>query len=85
MYLFTGMDHSKHLLAISSILLLIGATSVAVPLALRVSAEASFDERFQIAQQLLDSVPLIDGHNDLPWNLRKFLHNQLNDFKYVFV
>lgn len=42
---------------------------------------APFDERLQVATQLLDSVPLIDGHNDLPWNIRKFLHNQLNEFK----
>ena len=42
---------------------------------------ASLEERLQAATQLLDTVPLIDGHNDLPWNIRKFLHNQLNDFQ----
>lgn len=42
---------------------------------------ASLEERLQAATQLLDTVPLIDGHNDLPWNIRKFLHNQLNEFK----
>lgn len=42
---------------------------------------APFEERLRVAVQLLDQVPLIDGHNDLPWNIRKFLHNKLNDFK----
>lgn len=56
---------------------------MAVPLALKVSAGAPLEERLQVATQLLDTVPLIDGHNDLPWNIRKFLHNQLNEFRYV--
>lgn len=45
------------------------------------AAGAPFEERLRVANQLLDTVPLIDGHNDLPWNIRKFLHNQINDFK----
>lgn len=44
---------------------------------------APFEERLRVAVQLLDQVPLIDGHNDLPWNIRKFLHNKLNDFKWA--
>ncbi|CAH2000967.1 unnamed protein product, partial [Acanthoscelides obtectus] len=32
--------------------------------------------------KLLQEVPLIDGHNDLPWNIRKFLHNKLKNFKF---
>ncbi|XP_055918611.1 uncharacterized protein LOC129950714 [Eupeodes corollae] len=75
-------DAAKHWLAVSSILLIIGAASVAVPLALRVAASAPFEERLRVAIQLLDQVPLIDGHNDLPWNIRKFLHNKLNDFNF---
>lgn len=42
---------------------------------------ASFEERLQTAYALLESVPLIDGHNDLPYNIRKFVHNQLSDFE----
>lgn len=42
---------------------------------------APLEERLEAATQLLEAVPLIDGHNDLPWNIRKFLHNQLNDFQ----
>nr|CAI5817718.1 unnamed protein product [Callosobruchus analis] len=32
--------------------------------------------------RLLQEVPLIDGHNDLPWNIRKFLHNKLRNFNF---
>ncbi|KAL5279300.1 hypothetical protein ACFFRR_003719 [Megaselia abdita] len=78
----TDFDAAKHWLAVSSILLIIGAAGVAVPLALRVAASAPFEERLRVATQLLDQVPLIDGHNDLPWNIRKFLHNKMNDFNF---
>lgn len=40
-----------------------------------------FEERFQAALNFLEVVPLIDGHNDLPWNIRKFMHNQINEFR----
>uniref|UniRef100_A0A2Y9D0S7 Dipeptidase n=2 Tax=Anopheles arabiensis TaxID=7173 RepID=A0A2Y9D0S7_ANOAR len=73
---------SRQWLAVTSILLIAGAAGVAVPLALKVSSGAPLEERMQVATQLLDTVPLIDGHNDLPWNIRKFLHNQLNDFRF---
>lgn len=33
-------------------------------------------------RQVLSEVPLIDGHNDLPWNIRNFVHNQLADFDF---
>ncbi|XP_026745230.1 putative dipeptidase MGYG_00085, partial [Trichoplusia ni] len=47
-----------------------------------VVAAASYDrERLEIAKQILEEVPLIDGHNDLPWNIRKFLRNQINEFE----
>ncbi|KFB52338.1 hypothetical protein ZHAS_00020550 [Anopheles sinensis] len=72
---------SRQWLAVTSILLIAGAAGVAVPFALKVSSSAPLEERLQVATQLLDTVPLIDGHNDLPWNIRKFLHNQLNDFR----
>ncbi|XP_021702220.1 uncharacterized protein LOC5580322 isoform X2 [Aedes aegypti] len=73
---------SRQWLAVTSILLIAGAAGVAVPFALKVSAGAPLEERIQVATQLLDTVPLIDGHNDLPWNIRKFLHNQLNEFRF---
>lgn len=72
---------SRNWLAVTSILLIAGAAGVAVPLALRVAAGAPLEERVLAAEDLLTRVPLIDGHNDLPWNIRKFMHNQLNDFQ----
>ncbi|EDV93616.1 dipeptidase 1 [Drosophila grimshawi] len=41
-----------------------------------------FDYRMQRVRNVLKEVPLIDGHNDLPWNIRKFLKNQLKDFHF---
>ncbi|XP_030766183.1 dipeptidase 1-like isoform X2 [Sitophilus oryzae] len=43
------------------------------------SENPSTEDRLQQVRRLLKNSPLIDGHNDLPWNLRKFLHNKLND------
>lgn len=39
-------------------------------------------ERLELVRQVLSEVPLIDGHNDLPWNIRNFLHNQLANFDF---
>nr|CAH7713254.1 unnamed protein product [Callosobruchus chinensis] len=36
------------------------------------------EERLEVVKKLLKDTPLIDGHNDLPWNLRKFVHNRLS-------
>ncbi|XP_044736844.1 dipeptidase 1-like [Chrysoperla carnea] len=34
-------------------------------------------QRVDIIKKLLKDSPLIDAHNDLPWNIRKFVHNRL--------
>jgi membrane dipeptidase len=39
-------------------------------------------ERLEKVRQVLSEVPLIDGHNDLPWNIRNFVHNQLAEFEF---
>ncbi|XP_050728720.1 dipeptidase 1-like [Eriocheir sinensis] len=52
----------------------------ASPLPVRVSPDAPQQERLKAAHDLLASSPLIDGHNDLAWNIRKFLHNKLHSF-----
>ncbi|KAF4523154.1 hypothetical protein B566_EDAN002410 [Ephemera danica] len=31
---------------------------------------------------MLKEVPLIDGHNDLAWNIRNFIHNRLAQFNF---
>ncbi|CAH0546421.1 unnamed protein product [Brassicogethes aeneus] len=35
------------------------------------------EDRLYVIRRLLKETPLIDGHNDLPWNLRKFVHNKI--------
>ncbi|KAL7306428.1 hypothetical protein TKK_0001845 [Trichogramma kaykai] len=39
-------------------------------------------ERMELVRRVLSEVPLIDGHNDLPWNIRNFVHNQLAEFDF---
>ena len=39
-------------------------------------------ERMELVRRILSEVPLIDGHNDLPWNIRNFVHNQLAEFDF---
>lgn len=73
---------TRHWWIIVTVLLIAAAAGVGVPIALKISAGASFDERLEFASRLLQEVPLIDGHNDLPWNIRKFIHNRLKDFKF---
>ncbi|GAB0092852.1 Dipeptidase [Sergentomyia squamirostris] len=42
----------------------------------------NLEERMKVVGKVLKEVPLIDGHNDLPWNIRKFLKNQLREFRF---
>jgi len=44
---------------------------------------ASPDEALQHAQQLLESTPLIDGHNDLPWVIRETTGGDVRAFDLV--
>ncbi|XP_063235967.1 dipeptidase 1-like [Bacillus rossius redtenbacheri] len=41
------------------------------------------DKRLDAVKKILHEVPLVDGHNDLPWNIRKFLKNQLVNFRFA--
>ncbi|XP_057661133.1 uncharacterized protein LOC130896821 [Diorhabda carinulata] len=74
--------NSRHWWLIGTVLLIATVAGVGVPIALKISSSASFEERLEFATRLLQEVPLIDGHNDLPWNIRKFLHNKLKNFKF---
>ncbi|XP_012283966.1 dipeptidase 1 [Orussus abietinus] len=47
-----------------------------------IASPGSTRERLETVRQVLAEVPLIDGHNDLPWNIRNFVHNQLADFDF---
>lgn len=47
-----------------------------------IASLTSSRERLETVRQVLTEVPLIDGHNDLPWNIRNFVHNQLAEFEF---
>lgn len=40
-------------------------------------SEYTESQRLEVIKGLLKTSPLIDAHNDLPWNIRKFVHNRL--------
>ncbi|XP_050735489.1 dipeptidase 1-like [Eriocheir sinensis] len=61
----------------------VAGVGVSVPLALRANHNASQDERLNTVKTLLTETPLVDGHNDLPWNIRKFMHNKLHSFNFT--
>ncbi len=52
------------------------ATTFALPLA---AADAPPEELITQARQVLERVPLIDGHNDLPWQFRERADRRLGD------
>ncbi|XP_046431259.1 dipeptidase 1-like isoform X1 [Neodiprion fabricii] len=57
-------------------LLLLGG--LCLPLLLQ-TAPITHQQRLDVIRRILTEIPLIDGHNDLPWNVRKFVHNQLGE------
>ncbi|KAK8729305.1 hypothetical protein OTU49_008755, partial [Cherax quadricarinatus] len=61
----------------------VAGVGVSIPLALRVAPQAALQQRIDTVVQLLRDTPLIDGHNDLPWNIRKFMHNKLHSFNFT--
>ncbi|XP_078034048.1 dipeptidase 1 [Augochlora pura] len=66
---------------LAPILLLVAALllgGLCLPLLLQ-SAPVTHQQRLDVIRRILTEVPLIDGHNDLPWNVRKFVHNQLGE------
>ncbi|XP_068621398.1 uncharacterized protein [Battus philenor] len=67
---------------VAILVLVAGTACVAGPLALRAPPGAPLHERLRLAERLLHDTPLVDGHNDLPWNIRKFLHNRIKDFRF---
>jgi len=51
--------------------------SIYLPIASRVDDIEDPEHRILVIKQMLREVPLIDGHNDLAWNIRQFIHNKL--------
>ncbi|GBP28946.1 Putative dipeptidase NECHADRAFT_87110 [Eumeta japonica] len=79
-YLSVTVAHRRWC-CVAALVLVAGTACVAGPLALRAPPGAPLHERLRLADRLLHDTPLVDGHNDLPWNIRKFLHNRIKDFK----
>ncbi|KAK2581982.1 hypothetical protein KPH14_002421, partial [Odynerus spinipes] len=56
---------------------------VGLPLALELRSSHLLEARLQVVRKMLSEVPLIDGHNDFAWNLRKHRGNtKLQDFPF---
>ena len=53
---------------------LLATTAIAAPVAAQTPE--------QIAQQALAEAPVWDGHNDVPWQLRTRMHNEIHDFDF---
>ncbi|XP_045116827.1 dipeptidase 1-like [Portunus trituberculatus] len=69
----------RHWCVLAALLLLSGGVvlAVALPLAARRDAQPRPHDALARVHRILSTVPLIDGHNDLAWNIRNFVHNKL--------
>ncbi|XP_076764529.1 dipeptidase 1 isoform X1 [Xylocopa sonorina] len=56
---------------------------VGLPLALELRSSHLLEARLQVVRRMLSEIPLIDGHNDFAWNLRKHRGStKLQDFPF---
>ncbi|CAK9827946.1 Dipeptidase 1 [Anthophora retusa] len=56
---------------------------VGLPLALELRSSHLLEARLQVVRRMLSEIPLIDGHNDFAWNLRKHQGStKLQDFPF---
>lgn len=54
------------------------AAGLGLPLALGGAGRRDTPQaRLDVVRRLLREAPLVDGHNDLAWNVRKFMHNRI--------
>jgi membrane dipeptidase len=58
---------------------LVAALSIAIATSASLPAQTSDAELLARARRILERVPLVDGHNDLPWGIRDRTRNQLRD------
>uniref|UniRef100_A0A182V4J4 Dipeptidase n=1 Tax=Anopheles merus TaxID=30066 RepID=A0A182V4J4_ANOME len=77
------MAYKKTLTMGVLILLAVLAVAIAVPIATNSDTDNSLAPQVNqfFGRTVLDEVPLIDGHNDLPWNLYNYERNQINKFE----
>ncbi|XP_053669809.1 dipeptidase 1-like [Anopheles nili] len=77
------MAHKKTLTLGVLILFAVLAVAIAVPIATNTDVDNNVAPQVNqlFGRTVLDEVPLIDGHNDLPWNLYNFERNRINQFE----
>ncbi|XP_033113203.1 dipeptidase 1-like [Anneissia japonica] len=73
------MDRNR--IALIVIISVVAVTIIAVAIAVPVSRNnrETTPDSLQRAQELMMETPLIDGHNDLPWQLKNRANNRLED------
>lgn len=59
---------------IVAVLVVVIGVAIGVPLSRRDTSDANMN----LALKVLRETPLIDGHNDLPWQMRQFTRNQVH-------
>ncbi|KAF5276451.1 hypothetical protein FQA39_LY06520 [Lamprigera yunnana] len=65
--------------------IIVAALGIGLGLPLALNPQIEFqttEQRLVIVRRLLKETPLIDGHNDLAWNIRKYVHNKLIGFNF---
>ena len=81
---FLRLQQGRQKLIVGSIIFLCLALllGVGLPFALDLRASRLLEARLQVVQRILSDVPLVDGHNELAWNIRRRKQNKLFDFKF---
>ncbi|XP_055533700.1 dipeptidase 1-like [Wyeomyia smithii] len=78
-FIRAALSNPKYLAGGIIILVAIVAVSIAVPLTINSSSNNDGVNPL-FGRTVLDEVPLIDGHNDLPYNLYAYERNKINNF-----
>ncbi|KAF7996612.1 hypothetical protein HCN44_002258 [Aphidius gifuensis] len=55
---------------------------IGLPLALELRSSHLLEARLQVVKRILSETPLIDGHNDFAWKLRKYYGMHINNFSF---
>ncbi|XP_071786145.1 dipeptidase 1-like isoform X2 [Asterias amurensis] len=72
----------KHYIAIglaTTLVAVVVVVAIAVPVSNSRSRKDGSSASRDLAVQYMSETPLIDGHNDLPWQLKKLYNNRLKD------
>ncbi|XP_042237939.1 dipeptidase 1-like [Homarus americanus] len=67
----------RHWCVLAALLLLSGGVVLAVASPLPGGTPSQPNNALARVHHILSKVPLIDGHNDMAWNIRNFVHNKL--------